>query len=328
MSVKITFEVENCLDCHYKYDNSNSCRISCREIPKKGVPDWCPFKLKQYFDLISTIEESTFWKEQTEIYSGNYNDLPSLYFGLKHIMITIINAGSFLHDLANSDLKNFLYSEYNHSIERDIYLMTIVAMLRELDSSPEVSAKMARRKFLAHSELSEEDQDIIIDAILHWMDGPVLIEQMDTYKERFKVHRKKPVLDTSTAIKISLYLASVLNITNRAASPYRPHGCYCDEYYTALKICQALGKDSKAAFHLTYNPNLGKKGIIGSNPKNAAELHYTTGSEIDLSVFKLWPELLTVPRSIAKDFLGFRSFKVFVNGEEVNISRFLRKKSD
>lgn len=327
MSVKITFEVDNCLDCPYKYGNL-SCSISKREIPKKAVPDWCPFILKQYLALILMMKDSRDWLYQARIWSGNYNILPSLYFGLNRIDNAIANAGTFLRELAASDLKDFLYGDEYHSMERDIYLMTITAMLREIDSDRLESVKRAKGEYLAHSGLSDEDKDIVTDAILRWIDGPALIEQFNEYKERFKVHCKKPVLDTSTAIKISLYLASALDITNRTASPYRPHGCYCDEYYTAEKICQALGKDSKAAFYLTYNPNLGKKGIIGSNPKNAAELHYTTGSEIDLSVFKLWPELLTVPRSIAKDFLGFRSFKVFVNGEEVNISRFLRKKSD
>ena len=324
MSVKITFEVDNCCDCPYKYDNPNSCSISKREIPKKGVPDWCPFILKQYLALTSMMKDSRDWLYQARIWSGNYNTLPSLYFGLNRINNAIANAGTFLRELAASDLKDFLYGEEYHSMERDIYLMTITAMLREIDSDRLESVKRAKGEYLAHSGLSDEDKDIVTDAILRWIDGPALIEQFNEYKERFKVHRKKPVLDTSTAIKISLYLASTLDITNRIAQ-----GNVCsDKYRIAEKICHALGKDSKAAFHLTYNPNLGKKGIIGSNPKNAAELHYTTGSEIDLSVFKLWPELLTVPRSIAKDFLGFRSFKVFVNGEEVNISRFLKKKSD
>ena len=259
------------------------------------VPDWCPCIIRMYTRFIKEINKSDEWKQSVYTYSGfeQAANSPSIHKdGEKHIMDIIVHAICFLQDLKQADIKSFLYSDYNHFIVRDVALMEIAAMLHSIGSSPKESAEIANNKYLAGSNLSCEDKEIIIDAILHWADFKANIEKFDETKERAKVYKKYPILDTLTAIKVSLYLANTLSMA---------------------KV--ALPDSATVKFKFVYNEKL-DNGDYGKNPKNAAELHYTADSDFNPHVFELYPKLIEVPRTVAKDFLGFRSFKVFVNDKE------------
>lgn len=288
------------------------------------VPDWCPYVIGEYRDLISKILENE-WSQDKRPKSGSCNSPlgnPYLDRSLARIERIISKAGYFLQQLEDDDLKAFLYGECFHSMKRDYYIMKLVALLRELNPSPKKSAAIAKERYLDCSNISEEDQAIIEDGILNWNKGEETLEEYDSLKKQYVARGRRPVLDTLNAIKLALYLAEVLDVTNLTpALDYTPTA-QSDELEEIIK---AIGPDCQAKFELVYNPNLSRKDIIGDNPKNAAELHFDTPGKFDTKVFKLWPKLITVPRFIAKEFLELRSFKVFVNQKEVSISRFVKK---
>lgn len=301
-----------------------------------GVPDRCPFILKQYATFISDICDSDSWKSYMKAVTDNPRDFVCLAFdhGTRHVKNTIKYAKAFLDELAESSLKDFLYGEECHSVERDKYLTSITGLLRYVGEHEFLSTditnkiKIIENEFIDHSGLSEEDKSTIIDAICWWSQQDIFseryqqdINQINVAKERFKVHRGILYLDTSIAIKMSLFLADMLDV-----GPDRITGSTYDirGHERGIRpLAEAYKKIEKTEFRLTYNPNLGK--INGFYPKNAAELHYTVEDGFDVGTLKLKPELILGPRSIAKDILGFRSFKFFVNDEEVNVNRFVKK---
>ena len=319
----------------HSYDGEISKRlVACDDKnPKKyaKVPDWCPFILKQYAILVSEICESYNWESYMRANIENPRCLKSLAFGCgtKHAQNTIKYAKTFLDELSKNSFKDFLYSEECHSVERDKYLMSIVTLLRLVgahefsghQTGPE-RTKIAKSEFLDHSGLSLEDQCLIVDGILNWDDIGNTIEQFDKLKECSKVHRKKPILDTGTAIKISLFLASMLDIGPDRITPstYDLRG----HEREIRPLADAFKKVEKAEFKFIYNEHLGK--INGFSPKNAAELHYTVEDGFDVKAFKLAPGYILWPRTIAKEFLGFRSFKFFVNDKEIDTRRFEEKR--
>lgn len=338
MTAKIELEVDKCFKCpfHEKhqimtaYSFEHEIGIYCSKVDDKSdswarnthdgrvdkklvaiddwyvdkcsnVPDWCPFIKKTYAKLIKKISESEKWGREIRLYSGFLkNDVnPLLHEDSRtYIDNTIAYASRFLQDLAQADIKSFLFSDSDHSISRDIALMEIATMLHSISDNPKKSAEIADSKYLADSDLSYEDKYIIIDTILHWADAEANIEKFDEEKERAKVYKRIPILDTCTATKMSLYLASTLSTSKRSAS-------------------KALYGVTDVEFKFVYNNKL-DKGDYGENPKNATELHYTADSDFDPHIFTLHPNLIEVPRSVAKGFLGFRSFKVFVNSKEFN----------
>ena len=325
MKAKITFEAEKCVEC--PYCKNNYCTTAKRETPK-NIPDWCPFVLQQYLVFLLALDDDPNWKSCMEANTSNPWNLPELAFdrGLNHAIKTAHFAKHFIHDLADHSFKDFLYGEECHSVERDQYLMTIAAMIRDVgEHDPNIAkeGRLDKFSYLKESEFCAEDKDIISDAVLHWNEVDNLIEDFDMMKEIAKVHRRKPTLDTGTAIKISLLLGSMLDVGpgRVTRSTYEVH-TNRDRLMIGNEIrplALALKKIEKVEFKLVYNDHYGK--VAGPNPKNAAELHYTVADEFNVSDLKLWPELIQTPRRIAEEFLGLKSFKFFVNDKQVNIRR-------
>ena len=324
MKVKIEFEVDNCTKCpfHEKHqvytpdsfehevgiycaitDDTHDSRERHTydgEIQKRLVtsdnwhpeedaetPGWCPFLLKQYRELILEMHQSSCWEQAAKIYTGVGHPSESINFyrGVDYINNLITEGSLFLGGLAESKIESLLYGEWHHSVERDVYLMTIVAMLHNLTISMEVraDAKIAKKE----SELAKEDKDIIADAILNWTDGPAFIKKFNEEKTRLKAEGRKPALDTGTAIKVSLYLADALVIARKPSPSSRgPSGSLSKEYKTAERASQMLSSVTNTEFKLVFNPEIASHARYGKNFKNAAELHYTTDGDFDPSVFK------------------------------------------
>ena len=277
------------------------------------------------------LDENDEWKSYMRANTDNPWNLSSLAFdhGLSHALNTIEYAKEFIYNLAENSFKNFLYGEECHSVERDRYLMAITAMLRDVgEHDPSETGREGRLNkfnYVEESEFSEEDKDIITDAILHWHEKEKLVEDFDKMKELAKVHRRKATLDTSTAVKVALLLGSILDV-----GPNRVTRSTCKRVYAAntasktnnsfRSLALAFEKVEKVEFRFTYNEHYGK--VSGPNPKNGAELRYTVTDGFDIKALKSWPELVLTPRLVAKDFLGLKSFKFFVNDKEINPKRF------
>lgn len=353
---KITFEVDNCLNCpycekhqlmtpdsfehevgafcsqteaiskewvHETYDGIISKRmIGCDDWHLEQytkVPDWCPFILQQYMAFLLELDADDGWRSCLLANTSNPWNLPELAFdyGLGHALKTIGYASQFLYDLAENSFKDFLYGEECHSVERDRHLMEIVAMLRHIGKYEPTEGnrkdKLDKLSYVRGSDLSDEDKDIVIDAILHWDESIELVDEFEKMKELAKAHKRIATIDTSTAIKVSLLLGSMLDVGQ--------HRVVKSDYYAKRRpLVRAFQHIEKAEFKFTYNEHYGK--VSGPHPKNAAELHYFTFDDFDTNALKAWPELVLVPRAIAKDFLGLKSFKFFVNDKEVNPKRF------
>lgn len=306
--------------------------IGCDDwYPEKytDVPGWCPFIIKQYLTFMSELCEDEQWKRYMNANTSNpwrQTDL-AFDYGIDHAIHTINLAEEFLDNLAENSFKEFYYGEECHSIARDKYLMSIASLLRDVGSHEPLNengnGRLDRQNFLEESELSEEDKDIITDAMMHWENIEDLIQSFDGKKELAKVHGSRPVLDTPTAIKVALALASVLDVgpSRVTRSTYEVHstGATYGVDVGIRSLALAFKKIEKVEFKFTYNEHHGK--ISEPSPKNGAELHYTTTSGFDANALKFWPELILTPRVIARDFLGLRSFKFMLNGREINVRR-------
>ena len=68
-----------------------------------------------------------------------------------------------------------------------------------------------------------------------------------------------------------------------------------------------------------------KFNILGADGKaTKAELLYTTyNKDLKIQMFAKWPKCILVPRMIALNYLGLKSFTFKVDGEEVDIKEFL-----
>lgn len=313
---KVTIEVNNCLECPYQ--ERHSICIPSDDV-YAGVPDRCPFVLQQYAVFLWELDENEDWRSCMRANTSNPWNLPNLDFdlGASHVFKTIEYANRLLSDLAENSFKDFLYGEECHSVERDRYLMKIVAMLRDVgEYEPKLqdkTCKLDRFSYLRKADFSDEDEDIITDAILHWDEAAELVEDFDKMKEIAKVHRSKPTLDTSTAVKVSLLLGSMLDV-----GQHRTPDCISAPEHCLL--AKAFRCVEKVELNFTYNDHYGK--VSGPSPKNGAELHYTATEDFDVNALKAWPELILTPRLIIKDLLGLKSFKFFVNGKEINVKRF------
>ena len=370
MKAKVTFEVDNCINCpfheqhqlvtpdslereigvfcsqvdttdkdwtHDTHDGLIFKRmVGCDDLhPEKytKVPDWCPFILQQYMVFLLALDDDNDWRSYMRANTDNPWNLPELAFdrGIGHALKTIEYAKEFIYDLAENSFKDFLYGEECHSVERDRYLMTIAAMLRDVGehepSSINREGKLDKFTYVEESDFSEEDKDIITDAILHWDEPERLTEDFDKMKELAKVHKRKTTLDTSTAVKIALLLGSILDVNpgRVTRSTYGVHAASVSlkTESNIRPLALAFKKVENVEFKFTYNEHYGK--VLGPNPKNAAELHYTVSDGFMVNSLKFWPELILTPRLIAKEFLGLKSFKFFINGKEVNTRRFEKK---
>lgn len=322
MKAKVIVEVEKCSKCPYSesWAGKQRCSIEKRESNDK-VPDWCPFVLKEYLTFAWELTDDQDWISKMDANTKNIWNLPELAFdrGINYATKTAEIAKAFLDVLKDNTFKDFFYDEACHSIERDKHIATITALLCEVNVKNEPKKTVINR-FLEKSGLSEEDKDIITDVILHYNERDKLFRDFDKMKELAKVHKTKPILDTGTAAKVALLLASALNIgpDRVTTSTYEVNIHTFDNNIRTLAL--AFKHIENVDFRLTYNENLGRSAY--RSPKNAAELHYTVSDGFDVNALKLWPELLTIPRDIAKNFFGFRSFKFFVNNKEINIGRF------
>lgn len=347
MGVKVTLEVENCFECPFGYskhpliDREEICIPNQSAL--EGVPFRCPFVLKQYAVFISEIYDSREWRNYMQANTDNPRDLTCLVFdyGVRHVQNTIRYAKAFLDELAESSFRYFCYhGRFGKFVERDKYLAHITGLLRYVGEHEPSTVDIANKveiiksEFLDHSGLPEEDKDIIIDAIRWWCEQDVFsgdfqktIDDLNATRKSVEKYSKarhkkfKLDFDTSDAIYISLFLANLLDVgpdrITRSTYDLRGHE------KEIRPLADAFKKIEKTEFKLTYNPNLGK--IEGPSPKNAAELHYTVEQGFDVSALKLWPELVLGPRTVARDILGFKSFKFFVNNKEVSIKRFEKK---
>lgn len=315
---KITFEVDNCFECPYQEKHS-ICVPSGTVYT--GVPDRCPFVLQQYAVFLWELDENEDWWSCMRANTNNPWNLPNLDFdlGASHVFKTIEYAKSFIHDLTENSFKDFLYGEECHSVERDLYFMQIVAMLRDVGEHEPSKANRAYKydklRYIRGASFPDEDKDILIDAILHWDEAAELVEDFDKMKEIAKVHRSKPTLDTSTAVKVSLLLGSMLDV-----GQHRTPNCISAPEHRLL--AKAFRCVEKVELNFTYNDHYGK--VSGPSPKNGAELHYTATEDFNVNALKAWPELILTPRLIIKDLLGLKSFKFFVNNKEINIGRFAK----
>lgn len=319
--VKVTVEIDSCFKCPYCCNNSYC--TAAKKDTSKNVPDWCPFVLKEYLMFTWELTEDQDWISAMNANTKNIWNLPELAFdrGINYATKTAEIAKAFLEGLKSNTFKDFFYDEACHSIERDKHIATIAALLYDVDANNEPK-KAAINRFLEKSGLSEEDKDIVADVILHCSEKDKLFGDFDKMKELAKVHKTKPILDTGTAAKVALLLASALNIgpDRVTTSTYEVNAHTFDNNIRTLAL--AFKHIENVDFRLTYNENLGRS--VYRSPKNAAELHYTVSDGFDVNALKLWPELLTIPRDIAKNFFGFRSFKFFVNNKEINIGRFAK----
>ena len=139
MVAKVTFEVGNCTECPF-HDQRHGIyclktdRLICKENEYANVPGWCPFILGTYEGFISDILSSYDWRSYLNANTCNPKNLKNLVFnrGAAHAKNTIQQGCDFLDLLDQNSFGTFVYDGRTHSVERDKYLLTIAALVRDL----------------------------------------------------------------------------------------------------------------------------------------------------------------------------------------------------
>lgn len=318
MSVKITFEVNNCFECpfheihkivmttliyeagiycslvedddnnywHDTYDGWVAKRliVSDKQRSEKyaEVPIWCPFSMKPYEALIDSIHNMETWQ----------------YFGEPCESILGDYAVDLLDQLSKYSFEQFSYchqSDYTTmvSVERDKALtMAIALFFKALYKTPSTLAHNEYIEILETSEIPQEDKD----SIMSWLAR--LIGDVPSFsKRKFKWLKKqskkagapKIVLSSETMIELVMYLADKL--------AYLSIGALSVKYNVLRDIAELyiLMDDLPEPRWLDLNQRVNKK-IIGL-------LH-----------------------SASTSFLGLK-FKLFINDKEINLRRYFTEES-
>lgn len=286
------------------------------------------FKAQQYNNLINEITESSVWQEAMDTITKNPQGVRKLIVdhGRTHVDGVVNQALSFLSDLEEYPFDDFVYHErVQPTGGRDQYLVTIAALLHDIGLSKSSmnhalnSAEMAQKLFLDKSGLAEVDKKVIIDAIERHSDGFRLVEDFSIMKTKLRWLGRETVLETDLAVPVALYLADKLDVNKGRLEHEGNPECKDSEFDPLL---EAVSKIERVEFRLV---DRGKDAKSGEKlPVDTAELHYHVDEGFEVDALKLWPKCVAVPRSVAKDFLGLKKFKLFVNDEEIKISRIVQ----
>ncbi len=285
-------------------------------------------KGQQYLNLINEITRSSVWHEAMETITKNPSKTKKLIIdhGHLHAEGVVAQALKFLDELEEYPFRDFVYPERIEPTGRDQYLVTIAALLHDIGLSKSEmnhafsSAEMAKELFLDKSDLAKEDKDIIIDAIERHSDGFHLIEDFNYIKTRARGLGRTAYLETDLVVPVALYLADKLDVhKGRLAHEGNPE-C-TDPKFDSL--VEAFSKINKVEFRLVAHNRRRQKGG-GSLPVDTAELHYYVDEGFDVNALSLWPKCIAVPRKVAKDFLGLKKFKFFVNNDMVKLDQIIR----
>ena len=358
MKAKIALEIENCTECPFherhqvwtpdsfdheygiycsraeRLEDAASGKTSKRLVvadewdPGKyaEVPSWCPFIIREYQELLLGIHDSPIWRKYMDGVTANplrFNDLIFDY-GEVHAKGMIRHILSFFEMLERVPIRNFIYRGMITSSERDAFLASIAASLCFIGAAgsiksdrPLIGLEIADNYFLDQTELAEEDRAILTNAILHWFDEKRIKEELKAIQAA-RGKGQRAILETETVVKMALFLADKLDVSPERVERYADG---CPEYAEPMRpLIEAMKKVEKVEFFY-YSNEKGSETIIPST-----ELCYTVQDGFDPDAISLWPELVMVPRTVARDFLGAKKFVFRVNGERIHLNRIQKKK--
>jgi hypothetical protein len=180
-----------------------------------------------------------------------------------------------------------------------------------------MSVKIAKETFLSRTTLNDEDKEVILKAIANHSDGTQLVQEAKATLVREKGKLFSSPLRSELAVPVALLLGDKLDITaDRIKDDYLKTFGEDPEFD---KYCEEVKKIKKVEFKFV-DPGKNKYG--DSLPVTRAELHYTVDKDFDFNVLTFWSSCIRVPRMVAKDILGLRSFAVLVNGQRKYLSKF------
>ncbi len=298
------------------------------DVPIVDIPGWCPLVLKAYEELVDEIVDSDEWQGMMDKIDENRSGSQKLIaqHGRIHAKSVVENAIDFLEKLEKYQFENFYYHSAWCSTQRNQWLVSIAAMLHDIGLAKDtttdhavVSAEDAKKYFLNRAMIDDVDKGIIVKAITSRSNGRALVDEAEqTLRvKRDGKYKRKACLETELVVPVALILADKLDITRERIK---------DEYLNSIgedpefdDFCEAVKKISKVEFKF-IDP--GEDGEGNPLSVKKAELHYVVDDGFNFNAMKFWPSFIRVPRMVAKDILGLRSFAVFVNGVRKNISDF------
>ncbi len=296
------------------------------DVSEAEVPDWCPFVLKQYEEQLDVILDSSEWNTMMKTIDENPFGSQKLIaeHGKRHAKKVFFAAEGFLRDITKYKFNNFYYNDHWCSTQRDECLLAFAAMLHDVGASVDptsghtaMSVKIAKETFLSRTTLNDEDKEVILKAIANHSDGTQLVQEAKATLVREKGKLFSSPLRSELAVPVALLLGDKLDITaDRIKDDYLKTFGEDPEFD---KYCEEVKKIKKVEFKFV-DPGKNKYG--DSLPVTRAELHYTVDKDFDFNVLTFWSSCIRVPRMVAKDILGLRSFAVLVNGQRKYLSKF------
>ena len=256
-----------------------------REVP---IPDWCPFVIERYYQNVDWIIKTA--RQTIDEYD----------WYIVSIAMDIIDA------LQEKTFKGFVYHGLHDTGERDRWLVVITQLLK---SQAYVPAQIDQYDL----DLEKEDIDIINVA------QERLGNECEELVERFNKVKKaegkdhKPVLRSEIAVPMVMFLAERMQ-------NFRPF------YGDKTKIVFVdRGKDKNgldlpvSEVEIHYVADKTSEGFyregFGFEP---CELDYV---EDFLDPYTTYNRDFLKQRNIFKNIFGINKVKVFVNGEEIPVSR-------
>ena len=262
--------------------------------------------------MMKTIDENPFGSQKLIVDHGK-----------RHAEKVLFAAKGFLRDITKYKFNNFYYNDHWCSTQRDERLLAFASMLHDVGASVDptsehtaMSVKIAKETFLSRTTLNDEDKEVILKAIANH-DGIKLVQEAKATLVREKGKLFSSPLRSELAVPVALLLGDKLDITaDRINDNYLKTFGEDPEFN---KFCEAAKKIKKVEFKFV-KPGKDKYG--DSLPVTRAELHYTVDKGFDFNALTFWPSFIRVPRMVAKDILGLRSFAVLVNGQRKYLSKF------
>lgn len=257
-----------------------------RKISK--IPDWCPYVAQQYRKILDYImNDPEYLEKMHEVYERRMDDWrDGSDNGVRHAVRVANYADQFLSQC--SEL--YFWKSNCYVSEKDAWLTKIAALLHDVaigeDDHGKIGEDYARDYLNGMVGLSVVDVEMIAKAISEHSHG-----------ERLE-----------TMVDAALCLADKMDV-----SELRVRKDVSEMDLTPM--LREMQKIERVEYAILAE---------GREPYGA-ELRYETAEDFKVTKLREWPECVTVPRMITKEFLKLRSFSFIVNGERIDIRRLTKK---
>lgn len=293
---KLELSVESCRECPFCHKPKGYVEYFCRHDLKhpgvdvgegKKVPDFCPFvlgRLQRAFKAMDSVSNCAIPKKNICEIEKKQKDNPDPKFDADHGWQHIKRVTEIGLGIFKKCATWGYFSP--DSIQKEQLLFEIAVWLHDIGLSDSSSNHATHSAEIAKRFLTGSRVDI---------------DESDVEKIVHAIRYHSKGEEITNALDAILLLSDKLDVTKERI----------------LRVRNKISAELSKVYAISYD----FCGRAGRRPSRA-ELKYITKDDFDVDAISDWPEIVTIPMRVTKEFLKISEFRFIVNEEVIDISKF------